>query len=140
MCTNLTRLHSKTKFEGDLLTGSPTDFLPNQPNMEQPEWEELSGELAESLRDNLSRKLANPNLQNDEELKALEPAAGFSWLEKTIRKVSAPYPSAVLQRAFRNPGTKQLVTHLRAKLHTIWLAPTQLTVGNPYRWWNLIAA
>ena len=83
---------------------------------------ELSGELAESLRDNLPQELANPDLRNDGKLKALKLTAGFSWYKETLGKVLAPYLSAAPQRAFRNPGTKQLAAHPRAKLRAIWFA------------------
>ena len=40
----------------------------------------------------------------------------------------------------RHPTTKWLAEHLRASLHAVWSLPQQLSVENPHRWRNLVAA
>ena len=109
------------------------------PDTELSRWEELSGELAAFLLCNLSQKLANPNLRNDERLQALELAAGFSQSKKTMRRASTPDLSAKIQRASRNPGAQELATQIRASLQAVCFAPPQLFIGNAHKWRNLFA-
>ena len=44
-----------------------------------------------------------------------------------------------MQGAIRSPETEEFGEALSVKLHEIWVAPSELSVGNPKKWWNLIA-
>ena len=59
-------------------------------------WEELSGELAEPLFENVSQKLAYPNVLNEEKPKAPRLVAGFSWAREAMRRFSAAFICAVV--------------------------------------------
>ena len=58
---------------------------------------------------------------------------GFSWNRGAMRDSKSGNLPVIMQRATRNPDTKELSAALRAKFHEIWFAPPELSVGNPHK-------
>ena len=98
------------------------------------EWEELNSELAAYLIDSTSRELAYPAISHLEKSQAFRRVCGSQWPRNALAKVSAHKVSAPVQRAIRNPFTKEIATKLRAKLRQIWFAPPPILSENPLEW------
>ena len=72
-----------------------------QSEMELPEWEGYSFELARALIDDTSRDLANANTTPQQKMRAMKLMMGFRWTKKAIRAAGAAEISGLAQRAVR---------------------------------------
>ena len=79
-----------------------------QSEMELPEWEEYSYELARALVDAALRDLANAHTSLEQKARAMKPTSGFHWAKKAIRAVGAAKISGLAQRAMRLNHTGEL--------------------------------
>ena len=70
-----------------------------QSEMELPEWEGYSFELARALIDDTSRDLANANTTPQQKMRAMKLMMGFRWTKKAIRAAGAAEISGLAQRA-----------------------------------------
>ena len=80
----------------------------DQSEMELPEWEGYSFELARALGDAASRDLANAQMSPDENSKAARLMLGSQWSKKAIRADGAAEISGLARRAMRHPCAKEL--------------------------------
>ena len=75
-----------------------------------------------------------------EELQPPRRLAGFSWNKKTKGAVGPRELSEITERVVINPIAKKLAEDLKVHIRRMWFAPPGLTVEDPRKWWNLIAA
>ena len=108
--------------------------------MEPTQWGGTSFELAAFLVGGASENPASPQRPNEEELGAVRLMAGFSRSKEAARKDTTNKPSLVIWGALRAPRTKLPAKALRNRLHSICVAPLELTVGNPRKWRKVVAA
>ena len=78
-----------------------------QSEMELPEWEGYSFELARALIDDTSRDLANANATPQQKMRAMKLMMGFRWAEKAVRAAGAAEISGLAQRSMRLNFTKE---------------------------------
>ena len=76
--------------------------------MEPPEWEGYSFELARALVDAASRDPANAQMSSEEKARAMRLVPGFHWTENTVRAAGVAEIWGAAQRAMRRPGTKDI--------------------------------
>ena len=79
------------------------------------DWEVCGVELASFLVDRASADLASHLVANEEKLKSLRHAAGFSWNAKVMGAVGCRKLSAFMQSVVINPRAKELAKSLRAR-------------------------
>ena len=72
-------------------------------------------------------------------LKSVRQVAGFEWDETAMREAAGRNLLSIIHAAVRNPRPKESAADFGARLHAVWRAPPQLTVGNPRELSNLIA-
>ena len=80
----------------------------HQSEMELPEWEGRSFELARALIVDTSRDLANANTTPQQKMRAMELMMGFHWVEKATRAAGAAEISGLAQRAVRLNCAREL--------------------------------
>ena len=107
--------------------------------MDSVDWEICGNGLASFVVDRASLDLANHNSDNHKEISSFRRMVAFARNKAFVRAVGANRISAVLQRTVIDPHTKQLPQALKLRLNRIWFAPPELAVGEPRKWWNLIA-
>ena len=108
--------------------------LRDRNEMELPEWEGYSFELARALVDAASRNLANAHMPLEEKSKAMRLSLGFHWTRRAIRAVGAAKISGLAQRAMRHPCAKEPARKWRAYLYSTWPAPPELAIEEPRKW------
>ena len=79
-----------------------------QSEMELPEWEGYSFELARALIDDTSRDLVNASTTPQQKMRAMELMVGFHWAKKAIRAAGAAEISGLAQRAVRLNCAREL--------------------------------
>ena len=102
-------------------------------------WQACSFELAVSPADQASKALAHPKICGDEKLEALGLMAGCEWNKPAMRKAPVSRLSGLMQRAVRNPKTKEVAANLRRWLHAMSRSPPQLAIENPNEWRSVVA-
>ena len=79
--------------------------------------------------------MANQQLPNEVRLRALWRVVGLGRLGSAVRKFASGKVSRLIRKAIRNPTPENLMN----KLHSVWVAPPEPTIGHARAWWNVVA-